>query len=216
MNINDFFSKVKGTAPIMDKSALGVLFTRRSLTFRDFCQLESRHGLLTVDTPLTSSKGQDSYRLLVYRFEEELYESLAAFEKAHVLEEAIDAINYLWAIPLIEAPFSFGEVTKFQGMVMNTLINNLSFLEDGSGPRDLNTGHILKIMDLLFLEMSPLLRNRAWMNNTQQTDFAYRRLAVTIGEISWIILGVFRNWPEFWEYFIAKDEVLQFRLKSGY
>jgi hypothetical protein len=72
-------------------------------------------------------------------------------------------------------------------------------------------------LSLILGRVGDLLRNRAWMVHPQDIHFTGREaLDKAIIYVSMIIFESFKNFEEFWRYYVAKDNVLQFRLRSKY
>lgn len=67
-------------------------------------------------------------------------------------------------------------------------------------------------------KLGDLLRNRSWMNNSQDAYFTGKpKLIELLCELTQLVYQhSFRNFDEFAKYFVAKDRVLQFRLRSKY
>lgn len=223
MNIQNYMPELKGRAPALSVAAIEEILANRSKVFRGFAHTEARNGLLVLDRPLCDSKAQDSLRLLVYRYIEELFESADAQDHAHVLEEGIDALNYLISFALIEAPYLTRDTsgplnTRLTYRLHECFVSWVSLLEseDTEVSIGFNISEIMEAITPIFSNLSPKLRNRAWMNETQQTDFAYDELLNVIEYGTMLILSLFESWDEFWEYFMAKNAVLLFRLESKY
>lgn len=183
-----------------DPDAWNYLMDLREATFHGFAEREARKGLVSLPVSLNTAKGQDVVRLYAFRALEEYNEALEASDYDHVLEELIDSFNYWTSIRFIEArpwpnkpswPVHFGHVRP-----------NLQDL--GS-----MTARIASVMDLF--------RNRSWMENAQDMYFGgYGQLGQAIDYAVNLIASCFGSFDEFWHYFIAKDNVLQFRLRTNY
>jgi len=121
---------------------------------------------------------------------------------------------------LIERGYSDeGPENAFQIRLLSTLTNSLrDWFHNGPNviPATLDDCDIAACLEPIFSSLSPKLRNRAWMNETQQTDFAYDALLSVIDSNMAILLALFDGWDEFWEFFMAKSQVLEFRLETKY
>lgn len=190
------------------------MIAMRRSTFFGFLQVEKQKGVIDPKIPFSSSKGQETLRILCFRVLEEAAESFVSENDSHVKEEAIDAFNYLISIPLLD----------HTGPSDEQLANHLSSLSyqvyrDHEEPLGLN----LTLEDLgnftvlLGGDLGDVLRNRAWMEQTQDPYFSgsaiLLRVILKIGER---LMRVFDSYHEFSWYFRAKDYVLQFRLKTKY
>jgi len=174
--------------------------------------IEETRGLLKSNLYLDSPRGQDGIRLLLMRSIEELLEVLTADLQLHQQEEVIDSINYLLsllcldqdAFPRAAELFSKRVLERWPAVKFNV------FSKDSLG-------------DVLIRVLYPassvleLLRNRSWQYHAQSCYFD------GLVDLSWYVadtflnlLGFFTDWWEFLSFYIAKDRVLQFRLRSRY
>ena len=206
--------------PAPTQAAWKDLFDRRAETFQGFAEIEARRGFQLFPHRLDSPRGQDVARLLMFRGLEEITESIEADGESHKLEELIDAINYFMSVFMIH-PELTAEATQ------NPL--NLAKLADTSrawpgayhGPPGLGDEEeamgSLAYVTRDVTKLTDHFRNRAWMKNAQ--DFYFSALQEFIATLLSTILYLhfmFSSWEEFWRFFIAKDNVLKFRLRTGY
>lgn len=188
------------------------LLQLRKETFQGFVTIEERTGFLQSNMPLSSPKGQDALRLLFFRCLEELVEGLEAQDPMHVKEEVIDAFNYFLGIPLLDSSISLDAIaTEISKECWPPAHPTYTF------------GELVPLEDipLRLLQESwrllDTLRNRAWQNRAQSVYFdGYPALLPFIGKGTALFLSVFLDWTEFVRFYIAKDRVLQFRLRSNY
>ena len=203
INIDDFMEGL-GPTPELSLASCQQLVDSRMATFQAFAVIEADKGFVSYPWDLRTPKGQDISRLLFWRCVEEYAEAISATSTEHVLEELIDSFNYisaaLWAVdPNIAA----------EGLlaVLNSIKN---FRQDP-------TGHRLGEIAYRLSNATELFRNRAWMHNAQSTYFDGMHIYCNaIFAVMIQIIEGFKDWDEFWRYFMAKDAVLQFRLHSHY
>jgi hypothetical protein len=193
---------------------------RRLETFRGFATIEADKGFLRPTVSFHTSRGQEMVRILGFRVIEELTESLEAYDsRIHQLEELIDAFNYLISIPLLDP-----EVITIENLASRLF---LSLEPDEPGLTIDDCFGIMEwfrsdegyawIVSKLAGKLGDSLRNRAWMEQTQDLYFSNSNLLLEIvASVARQIMRCFESWDEFYTYFIAKDEVLKFRLRSHY
>lgn len=188
----------------------------RAATFQGFAEIEQHNGFIKPTVTFHSARGQDTIRLMGYRVIEELTESARAGDSIeHRLEELIDAFNYLISIPLLDP------VTVKRDQLVLELSDEVDHNEliDRWGNLDwfLTDGGYGWIVQELTWVLGDTLRNRAWMNHAQDLYFSSGRpLLNVIGNIGGTIISCFENWEQFYRYYLAKDQVLQFRLRTKY
>ena len=210
MNIFSFIEKAE--ASVQEHSMMKILDRRRQ-RFHEYCSIELNQGGIDVSASLSSPKGQENVRVLFSRTIEELFEAFYSESEEHYLEELIDALNFGSSILFLDAD---------DDIVLRRMVHVASHVE----ALDEVTISLTKLWTPQMIvfnvgkSFSPLLeslRNRAWQKQTQQPYFTgevqLRTAAVDL--FSWIV-PQFGNWKKFYSYFIAKDEVLRFRLASGY
>jgi hypothetical protein len=201
--------------PILSTTTWVDMFRRRELTFLGFCKTEDRKGLIIPGTPISSSRGQEMARILLFRCIEELVESHDAKEREHRLEELIDAINYFmsflqFALPDKVETFSQTAFEMCQMVHRQITSNRIAVPAIFSATAVGNA-------TIWVANLGDILRNRAWMENTQHLYFEGEKAMIE----SWVrllnvVFPLFGTWGEFWRYWDAKDQVLQFRLNTGY
>lgn len=214
MNVEETY---KNDTPDWSPSSIAELISLRKVAFDAFAAREQKRGLITGITPLETSEGQDALRLYLMRFIEELYEAFDSHENGdvdfHTKEELIDAINYLWS-----------------AAIQVKAIDNVEFMDSFSttissysGPSvslsaKLSPWLIQTLTSLVCLQILPKLRNRSHMVNTQDAYFAhYAQFGHVLGLITLeIMLSGFGNWTDFYRMFMAKHDVLMFRIETGY
>ena len=208
MKVDDFFPiQVPTILEEVSEVAVAELMAIRRMTFMGFVKVEQTRGFMKPNASISSSHGQEMVRTLLIRGLEELGEADEANEETHVKEEAIDAINFLMSILIFDPS-------------LDPRPMNQAFLAgwDFDPDRPFMTREAL----LYILEASfPLLaklRNRAWQNNPQSTYFdGYLELCDFANEVGFLASMAFgHDWPDFVSYFLAKDKVLQWRLKTKY
>jgi len=210
MNINDVPVVVPTTWSWPTLNVIQDLLERRCKVFRGFCELEATQGFLAYPTALSSSKGQDMVRILTTRVLEEILESQEASDPAHVLEELIDALNFLLAIACLdeETPRLL-LCTQMAKAVDPYPLQRLEATYSGSAA--------LKAFLLNLNPMLETLRNRAWQRRTQSLYFeGWEPLINFIVAVWRAIVMEFDSWEQFCWFYVAKEAVLQFRLTTNY
>lgn len=195
------------------------LVSRRHDKVSRFREIESRKGLLGngTDLSLDSPTGQDLFRLFLFRMLEELVESYEAVDPDHIKEEFIDALNYLFtAMFLDEKYFSPAVVTRaLDELIVEDMADGMFFTRFGKIPQ-LST-ELLGHITILTMQIPEYFRNRSWMHNAQDYVFTGREQVITLlRELFMIGISLFATYDEFHRFFLAKDNVLDFRLKSKY
>lgn len=189
----------------------------RQQRFRGFASVEEGRGFMRPKASVNTSAGQEMLRLLMFRVIEECAESYMADDMDHVKEEAIDAINYLWAIPILdEDRWPLPELAKMMHLTfaMPTVATRLTW--PPVTPR-LTLDDLANVSLWLAGDVGDLLRNRAWMQNAQDVYFAGQtRLDLSIARVTYTLFRLFSGWDEFERFYHAKDVVLSFRLRSRY
>lgn len=181
----------------------------RKKTFLGFLEVENHRGFL-APCSFNSSKGQEMIRILLFRTFEELAESALSNDEHHWKEEVVDAFNFLYGIPFLdEQSLSIEEI---QHSLCQLCTDERIFKNMKIAPFDL--GMLVVYMGE---SVGDFLRNRAWMHNAQDLYFSgidgfldYLKI------LTESMMGSFENFEEFYKYFVAKDSVLQFRLRSKY
>lgn len=195
-----------GDPPALSVEVLHAMTAMRHKTHMGFMEREHEKGIMFSPFDLKTPKGQDVARLLFFKVIEEYTEAVAAMDTDHELEELIDTVNYAWsALSAVQFPHtSFYQTLK------------LAF-DNSHHKRVPVTRDKLGDVSYRLAMITESFRNRSWMANAQSDYFdglaLYSlNLMQTIGAIA----QHFFDWNEFWQYFMAKDAVLQFRLRSNY
>lgn len=208
MNINDFWVE-KEEVPRLNMGIVLFMIDFRRKIADGFYQLEYEKGHYPKNPSLSLPKGQDYARLTAFRVLEEISESFDSQDRAHKMEELIDAINYLLNLLM----FDDSIVDRFEA-------NELLYEACSFGIWDT---HLLDLESLgritvsLSGHLADTFRNRSWMNNSQANSYQGKDIltGVFLGTMG-LLLSEFESWEEFYQYYIAKNEVLRFRLKSEY
>lgn len=230
MNVIDCWPK-EDTLPLQLLSnshvAWQMLFELRIQSYVGFAQLEEFQGFLRPQQSLSTTWGQEMVRILFARGIEEMLESRDSNDKFHFQEEMIDALNYLMAIPVLD-PLYNNVALNLHAACENGFREGIDWckLSDDTWSwdtvyktyREAGTRAIYGILDPAN-DMLEKLRNRAWQNSPQSTyfdgwPFVARFLRAVVCEIS--KTAFWGDWKTFVEFFVAKDKVLQFRLRSKY
>lgn len=191
------------------------LFQLRYETFSGFSKIEQEKGFIQCGSSLSFPKGQEMARILLLRSMEELSEAADSTYPQHFYEELVDALNYAWSIPLLnkkEIP------PTFYHLVMASS-NSVKREQEAVG-RLIMTASPETFIGRYMMTAAPLLeklRNRAWMNNSQSMYFeGWPELTVLTGAATYYVTSQFESWKQFVQYFVAKNNVLQFRLSTNY
>jgi hypothetical protein len=228
MNIQNYMENALdrsvGSSP-NDRQDIQDLVNRRFATFSGFLAIERSRGLVPPPELLSfsTSRGQDIVRLMLFRGLEELSEAFLAvaqagegedYDQFHFLEELIDAFNYATSIFFLDQKYSTQSVTDFLHEQAAAYPWHENSQEPGVALTHASLG---RLTVLLSGSLGDALRNRSWMNGSQDIYFAgHARLREAIGEVFKVIWAEFADWPEFVAFFLAKDEVLKFRLATKY
>lgn len=198
---------------------LQIFLEMRRRTFKGFAEIEEHKGLITPRANFNTPHGQEVLRMLMFRVIEECVESMNSKSRPHILEEAIDAYNYLWSILVVDEG-RLGNDLQVATMLYETFVDpaaatSLTWAE--SHIPFLSHADVGCVAAWLAGDVGDLMRNRAWMNNAQDVYFTGNRvLALAICRVSFCLYRLFSDWQEFAAYYIAKDAVLQFRLRTNY
>lgn len=203
-------------APSPSLSVFADMVRMRYATFKGFCDLEKDKGFLHIGTPLETSKGQEMLRILLFRTIEEYAEALESSSADHRKEELIDCFNYLLGARMIEVDSPDHPLLQDEG-ISSVLYNAWITAKEGNGfsypPSTLMLGQISQCLG----QVGDMLRNRSWMNHAQDMYFTGRpSLDTAVAIVSIAIFASFKNFEEFWRFFVAKDNVLLFRLRTKY
>lgn len=196
------------TSPLQSKEAWLDLIGLRRATFRGFCETERTKGFICLPANLALPSGQEMARLLMFRTIEELTEAIDSESREHRLEELIDAINYSMSIFLLD------EDQTPEDQVAGRLFKQFWYKKlEMTRPTLTDLG----VVSYELSRITDFFRNRAWMNNPQDLYFAGRGVLIdnTARAINHM-MTFFDSWDEFYRYYVAKDNVLQFRLRTLY
>lgn len=205
MNIRDYWPLQ--SPPENTPETWRELIAMRLSTFQGFAEKESQRGLVQPKVNINTSKGQEIMRILAFRVIEELAESFESIDPDHAAEELIDAINYLLSIFLLGeeiAPNLEVELTTLSQEYLGTSTSKRITIRDMG-----------QVSVVLGAHLGDLLRNRAWMTHAQSTYFDGDLLKI-LSPVFQTIFKQFSSFEEFWLFYVAKDNVLQFRLRSNY
>jgi len=207
MNIRDYWpiSTEELSIPTWEK-----MLTMRLQTFQGFANIEKDRGFIQPKIHIHTSQGQEVIRMLCFRFLEEVGEAFESGEDDHYYEELIDAFNYIVSILLLA-----GEVPTDLAAKLTSVCIVLQSETARSMEKDLTPASIGWMTISLGAKLGDSLRNRAWMNNSQNT-FVDLDLFEFLLPIFSFIICLFPDFKTFYSYFVAKDSVLQFRLRSKY
>lgn len=179
----------------------------RRQTWTGFASIEAERGFVKPKVSPATSQGQEIIRILCFRVLEELAEAFTSEDRDHYMEELIDAFNYLLSIFLLSGKQS-PDLPEYLYSVSAGALGS----RRGKKIQQTDLGYVTVILGA---ELGDLLRNRAWMNNSQNTYFDGDLFKI-LEPIFILIWSFFDDYVSFWQYFVAKDSVLQFRLKSKY
>lgn len=207
MNIRDYWP-LTDEVPCTEEVWFSLLQMRLS-TFQGFAEIEKKQGIIHPTVSVSTAHGQEVLRMLAFRTLEELGEAYLSVEPDHYYEELIDAFNYLTSALLLSGQIDEKLPALFVEAFENRNTEVVGF------PPELNHGSLGKVTVMLGAELGDSLRNRAWMKNVQNSYFDLDLFK----QLSAVFIFIFRLFPDFktfWCYYVAKDAVLQFRLRSNY
>lgn len=214
MNILECWPTEKELTFPSDQALWENLIDRRIKTTMAFFELEKHKGLIIPGTHIHTSKGQEMVRLLMFRVLEESAESVLSTSVEHLREEAIDAFNYLLSIMILDQQ-TFPKSRLIE--VMINLVKMVNESESSPWGEPLTPSDLGQFTLLFGGHLADTLRNRSWMNNAQDPYFSgVNALLETLIKVGGRLLTVFPVFGMFVEYYVAKDNVLQFRIKSNY
>lgn len=207
MNIQDYWPEDKEVSGNTLESWKQLLTIRRVTAF-GFREREQEHGLVPGIVNYNTPLGQDYIRLTFFRVIEEYTEYLLADSLEHSMEELIDSLFFLLGVAVLD-----DELFK---RIPELLSASIIFGTDIPEPNQpMFNADLFALIEKLG-SFGDLLRNRSWMTQVQDMYFDKERLLHLLVDVSKIICYTFPSWEEFWKYYIAKDKVLQFRLRSKY
>lgn len=207
MNITEFYNDIQPEPRTME-TALKMVEARRK-TFLGFAAREQERGLIEPSVSFSTSQGQEMLRIMLFRVLEEVSESFEAIDKQHRQEEAIDALNYLMSALMLDP-----------GFIQDQYMANLLIQAAEKSPMNSfvwSTGVLGEVTYAIAGRLGDTLRNRAWMEHTQQLYFeGFNAVVEVFIEVAAWLLNTFESWDEFYRMYMAKDAVLQFRLETKY
>lgn len=186
------------------------LLETRCRTYQGFAEIEQARGFLTPTAPLHLPKSQEMVRILLLRGIEEALEANSSGTEDHYLEEMIDALNFWLAILVLDPKLS-------RGPLADSFI--FGWMEATARPTE-PVHHRDLVWDVLLTMNGVLekLRNRPWQRNAQSTYYdgipEIQEFAKQLGLTMCLVFK--RDWEMFVRFYLAKDNVLQFRLRSLY
>lgn len=208
MNIQEYMAESR--ANMLEHNAFALLERRRN-TFLGYCETEKGRGGIDPDIPLNMPKGQEQVRVLFARCLEEILEALDSREIDHYKEELIDALNFGTSMLFFFPKWRENENLVELAEILDQIPHMVSFSVN-MPPSTLFMGVAKGYSRLL-----EKLRNRAWQKRTQQPYFTGETdMLAAIQNLWMIVAGEFDSWEEFCSFFLAKDEVLKFRLRTKY
>lgn len=214
MNIHDYMLDVSNIPKDLrnpDTYSFAKLLAMRMVTYQAFAGIEAQKSFLKPELSLAQAVGQDAIRVLFQRFLEEMTESRDAKTYPHQAEEGIDAINFLWSMLIIDPQAPIGEI------FLEDLVRAWENSESGHYQGCSFSVEDLGIVVADFYPTFNKLRNRSWMSNPQSLYFdGWGELSQSVEFASQVIFGLYEDWDQFLQYYLAKDEVLHFRLESKY
>ena len=212
MKVDDYLQEIPEVRFSLDE--VRAIVKLRDKTFRAFASIEKNNGFIRPSVSFSTSQGQEMLRIMLFRVLEEVIESSESKARLHIQEELIDALNYFMSALMID--HHYFTIDQVSALTFTTIMNHSTWLEPGTiePPTYYN---IYRVSYLICGRMAETFRNRAWMNQTQQSFFhGYLNAAECYTEFLSFILDYFSSWEEFHRLFVAKDMVLQFRLESKY
>ena len=206
MDIRDYW--VPFTGP-NDDQHWSQFIEARDATFKGFAQREASQGFINPAVSVKTTHGQEMVRILAMRVLEELAEAHQSADDDHFFEELIDAFNYLLSLHMFVKPEA---LEIYLAHISKT---SLGFKWKGETRPTLKYYDLGECVIALGNNLGDELRNRAWMLNTQNSYFDGDMEKILLPVYS-LILGFFKDFQHFATFFMAKDAVLQFRLRSSY
>jgi hypothetical protein len=213
VNIQDYWPSVIDTNLESTVARWTTILDNRREIGQAFTTIESERGFCQPQVSFATMKGQEILRIMFFRVLEEAAESYMSEDVDHIREEAIDAINYLLLIPLLD-----GTVISQQSVaeIMDMTARHV-FMDVSSCDRPLEVWDLGVMTELVCGHLADTFRNRPWMHNAQDLYFSgdeqLKRALIGVGGR---LLRVFPDFATFWVYYHAKASVLRFRLETHY
>lgn len=213
MNIRDknmWPDELPSTVCCPGSDSVLTLLSIRAKTYQGFAEIEQSKGFLTPTALLHLPKSQEMVRILMLRGIEECLEAAVSGTRDHYREEMIDALNFWMSIFILDNRVDLHAIANmFMTGWMTPRVNlNVEYSQ-----RDLLWEILLSMNSVL-----EKLRNRPWQHNAQSTYYdgtpEVINFAGALGNAMSLVFG--GDWDSFARFFIAKDNVLQFRLRTLY
>lgn len=213
MNIVDFMPNIQVLEGQLCNHAELVL-SLRERTFKAFCATEKDKGGIDSSYPLFTTQGQNNVRQLFARMVEELFESDESESREHRLEELIDALNFGLSLVFL-GDWLTVEQDHWQELLLSAMkVAPVKYLNENS---EFSFPSQLYRLGLAFSPLLAKLRNRTWQNSSQHPYFSGNlELINAVAHLYGMVVCNFKDMEEFLAYYIAKDQVLQFRINSRY
>lgn len=190
------------------------LLERRKRTFFAFWQKERPSWDSERPPSWSLPETQEMIRTLLWRAVEELVEGSITNDPVHQKEELIDAWNYVLSLPLVskEGILYYPElVFRMEHVVL------LPWFSPSGFPGPPSFKELTWSLVQHSYEVTDRLRARPWQNQKQTHPDIWIPMVKIIQEFTHgVMLSFMGSFEQAYEYFVAKDEVLQFRLKTGY
>lgn len=216
MNVDHYLPNIQ-TAEL-NRDTIARLVAMRYETFCGFATIEATKGFVKPAVSFSTSQGQEMLRIMLFRVMEEIIESHNAISVNHIQEELIDALNYMLSAIMLDVNlFSQETVTDMFYKACYDFILEYPYKSKNWTCHSPNASEVYHLTKAICGDLAESFRNRAWMNQTQQTYFHGFPIVVEVfRKFMMIILKSFENWDNFYRMYVAKDMVLQFRLQSKY
>lgn len=210
MNIRDYWPV---EIPPISEHLLVDFCHLRQKTFMGFAEREASRGFVNPAVSVRTSHGQEIVRILAMRILEEVGEAYQAEEDDHFFEELIDAFNYLLSMHQY-FKIETDEIASYMFYLMQESFGKKYSLNENKR-KEFLLRQLGEMTVSLGATLGDQLRNRSWMVHTQNHYFD-GNLRHILYPVYYNIFSYFKDFEHFAAYFIAKDAVLQFRLRSNY
>lgn len=219
-SVDHYFKDVlPNTQPVFDlltsRQMTTTMIELRDATFTGFAALEVEKGFVKPSVNFSTSHGQEMFKIMLFRVIEECAESIQGNDETHRKEEAIDALNYLLSAIMLDRDLF--PVDTIAGYLFEAAYKTFVSYPHFMLNRPLEISDLGLISYKIGAELADTFRNRAWMSNPQAIYFeGMDTVEKTFNLICVRLMQCFSTWQEFQMYYLAKDAVLQFRLKTKY
>lgn len=219
MNVNQYLDRLNMfTDDEIGDIGASDLLELRLKTFHGFCDVEMTNGGLDPSISVSTPRGQEQVRILFARTMEELMEAFDAIDPIHFQEELIDAVNFGTAMIFLNLNQQSDGVLQSLAAQLDIILMGMA---EGHEPVDQYDRYFRHqtYFDIgaSFSKMLESLRNRAWQNNSQHQYFQGHKAMVDTIITLWLeVIKYFPSHRDFILMYLAKDQVLQFRLKTKY